>query len=84
MPLTTISYSVHKFYTVNDVDNLDDADKMFLRIYKANYNSEIATLESQIISRVVTVDGVDVSTAVSLDDGITWVGEAMNRSIVGT
>jgi hypothetical protein len=78
------SYSVHKFYEVEGVDDLAQADWQFLRAYKANYTDDVAALTSQLISRVTEVDGVVVSSAVSLDNGVTWVGETTNRSVDGT
>jgi hypothetical protein len=69
---TVISYSVHKFYKVTDTDNYFVADEEFMRAYKGNFIENAATLDNVVIHRSTEVDGIQTSSALSMDDGQHW------------
>lgn len=71
--MIVISYSVHKFFKVTGSDNYSVADEEFMRAYKGNFITDAAVLDSVLISRITEVDGVTTDSAISTDDGKTWL-----------
>jgi hypothetical protein len=43
-----------------------------MRAYKGNFITDAAVLDQVMISRITEEDGIQINSAISMDDGQTW------------